>query len=125
MSPVLENFSTGYRNNSQKYSNELQYYVNNNTKTTNYIEDITNTNDNFRVMRKFHTRCCDSFLWKYEGVVKFLNFMKSFEDYSSPFDYYMCNFFEKNINFKHYWSVNEFFKQGSNLGLIPSTLRND
>jgi hypothetical protein len=37
----------------------------------------------------------------------------------------MCNFFEKNINFKHYWSVNEFFKQGSNLGLMPSTLRND
>ena len=125
MSPVLHNFNTGYRNNFEKYSNQLEYYVNNNTKTTNYIEDITNINDKFRVARKFHTRCTDSFLWKYEAVVKFLNFMKSFEDYSCPFDYYMCNFFEKNINFKHYWSVNEFFKQGSNLGLMPSTLRND
>jgi hypothetical protein len=122
--PLPKPFKTGYRNDNN-YNNDIEYYVQNNTKTTNYIEDITNKNDKFRVIQKFHTRCTDSFLWKYEAIVKFLNFMNSFEDYSSPFDYYMCNFFEKNINFKHYWSVNEFFKQGSNLGLTPSTLRND
>jgi hypothetical protein len=49
--------------------------------------------------------------------------MRQFEDYSSPFDYYMCNFFENNLDFKHYWTANEFFIQGSNLGIIKSTLR--
>jgi len=35
----------------------------------------------------------------------------------------MCNFFEKNVDFKHYWSNDEFFKQASNLGIMPSTVQ--
>ena len=31
-------------------------------------------------------------------------------NYGVPFDYYMSNFFETNLDFKHYWSENEFFK---------------
>ena len=50
--------------------------------------------------------------------------MRNYEDYSSPFDYYMCNFFENDLTFNHYWSVCEFFKQGSNLGLLESTIKN-
>ena len=46
-------------------------------------------------------------------------------NYGSPWDYYLINIFENDINFKHYWSVNEFFKQGSNLGLIQSTIQNN
>ena len=54
---------------------------------------------------------------------EFLHIMRNFEDYSSPFDYYMCNAFEKSLDLKHYWSANQFFIQGSNAGLCPSTLR--
>ena len=46
-------------------------------------------------------------------------------NYGVPFDYYMCDFLENNLEFKHYWSINEFFKQGSNIGLIPTTLQDD
>ena len=116
-------FITGYRTNGEKMNNDVIDYQTENTKENVYIEDITNKQSEFRVIRKFYTRCTDSFLWKYSGIVKFLNFMRTFEDYSSPFDYYMCNFFEKTLSFKHYWTANEFFIQGSNLGLIKSTLR--
>ena len=124
VSNSIADFPTGYRMiNGDIDSSVLQYHKNHTIKTP-FIEDITNEKEPFRVIRKFNTRCTDSFLWKYSGIVKFLNFMRNFEDYSCPFDYYMCNFFEKNLNFKHYWSVNEFFKQGSNLGLMESTLKN-
>ena len=36
----------------------------------------------------------------------------------------MINFFENNIDFKHYWSVDEFFIQGSMFGNYDSTLGN-
>lgn len=88
------------------------------------IEDITNEKETFRLSRKFYTRCTDSFLWRYDSVVKFLNWLNNTDiNYGIPFDYYMCNFFEKNINFKHYWSEDEFFKQGSNLKLIKTTIQ--
>jgi len=123
--PLSDTFITGYRLHNEKFNNDLIEYENKFTNTKTYIEDITNEFDKFRVIRKFNTRCTDTFLWKYSGIVKFLNFMRIFEDYSVPFDYYMCNCFEKNLNIKHYWSVNEFFIQGSNIGLISSTLKND
>jgi len=123
MNKVLNNqFPTGYRN-SNNYNRNLLEYINKNINTEGFIEDITNKDDEFRVIRKFNTRCTDSFLWKYSAIIKFLNFMRNFEDYSSPFDYYMCNFFEKNLDFKHYWSVDEFFIQGSNIKLMESTIR--
>ena len=90
-----------------------------------YIEDITTNIDKYRLSRKFRTRCTDSFLWKYDAIVKYLYWLNNDEtNFGVPMDYYMCNFFEKNIDFKHYWSNEEFFKQGSNLGLIPTTLQN-
>ena len=96
------------------------YYNNDNN-----IEDITTNVDKFRLSRKFYTRCCDSFIWKYSAIVDFLNWLDNIEtNYGVPFDYYMCNYFEKNIKIKHYWSEDEFFIQGSNLGVIPTTLQN-
>ena len=122
-SKSIADFPTGYRIEPHKISSDVLSYHSIYTNNKNYIEDITNVDNEFRIIRKFNTRCTDSFLWKYSGIVKFLNYMKRYEDYSSPFDYYMCNYFENNLNFKHYWTVNEFFKQGSNLGLIESTLK--
>lgn len=90
----------------------------------NYIEDITTNVDKYRLARKFYTRCTDSFLWKYDAVVKYLHWLNNIEmNFGVPMDYYMCNFFEKNVNIKHYWSEDEFFIQGSNLGIIPTMLQ--
>jgi hypothetical protein len=122
-SKSIADFRTGYRLESGKISNEVLEYHKKYTIDTPYIEDVTTNEDRFRIIRKFNTRCTDSFLWKYSGIIKFLDFMRKFEDYSCPFDYYMCNFFENNLDFKHYWSLDEFFKQGSNSGLVKSTLR--
>ena len=88
-----------------------------------FIEDITSSHETFRLSRKFYTRCTDSFLWSYRGIELFLNYMNVENKYVVPFDYYMCNFFEKNTHFKHYWSENEFFKQGSNIGIFTSTIQ--
>jgi hypothetical protein len=90
-----------------------------------YIEDITNENDKFRLIRKFHTRCCDSFLWNYSGIVKYLDYLNNNPIYDAPMDYYMTNFFENTLDFKHYWSMNTFFIQGSNFGLEESTIQKD
>ena len=105
------NSPTGYK---------CRKYYNNNK----YIEDITNNKDKYRLSRKFYTRCCDSFIWRYDAIVKYLQWMNNIEtNYGIPMDYYMCNYFENNKNFKHYWSLDEFFKQGSNIGVIPTTLQ--
>lgn len=89
-------------------------------------EDLTNSNSDFRLFRKFYTRCTDSFLWNYNGIVKFLKYLNVTEkNYGVPLDLYMSNFFEKNIDFKHYWSLDEFFIQRSNNKLIKSTIQND
>ena len=89
-----------------------------------YVEDITNVNDKFRLVRKFHTRCTDSFIWNYTGVIKFLNYMNN-NYFDAPFDYYMTNFFETNLDFKHYWSLDTFFLQGSNHCIDISEIQND
>lgn len=92
---------------------------------TTFIEDITCSTEKFRLIRKFHTRCTDTFLWNYSGVTKFLDYLNKNPIYDAPFDYYMTNFFENNLNFKQYWSMSTFFIQGSNYGLEESTIQKD
>jgi hypothetical protein len=105
------NDATGYENR-KKYNNDK------------YIEDLSNYKSSFRLSRKFYTRCTDSFLWNYKGILSFLNYMTNIEiNYGIPFDYYMCHFFEHHLDFKHYWSENEFFIQGSNIRLLESTIQ--
>lgn len=122
--PIIQGI-TGYRKNNI-FNKDLIEIVNNNISKNkvNYIEDITNSTDEFRLIRKFHTTCTDSIVWKYSGIKKFLNYMNTETNYGSPFDYFMINFFENNIDFKHYWSVDEFFVQGSMFGDMDSTLGN-
>ena len=88
-----------------------------------FIEDLFIQNT--RLIRKFHTRCTDSFIWNYSGVVKFLYHLNNIElNYGYAFDYYLINFFEQNINnFKHYWTVKSYFMQGSNYNLDYSTIQ--
>jgi len=105
-------------------TNSLKKFISNNrVANQKYIEDITNTK--FRISRKFYTRCTDSFIWKYDSIKRFLHYMNNETNYGVPFDYYMSNFFETNLDFKHYWSENEFFKQGSNIGIFSTTIQED
>jgi hypothetical protein len=118
------NWITGYRNFGDHYPSKLVKYIKENSQNNKYIEDIKKEDDKYRLVRKFHPRCMDSFIWKYNGIVKFLEFIKKIEkNLSCPLDYIMIDFLENNINFKHYWSVNEFFKQGSNLGFVSSKIQ--
>jgi hypothetical protein len=100
-------------------------YRNRHVFQSTYIEDISNIKDIYRLFRKYHTRCCDSFLWRYNSIQVFLKYMNDENNFGVPFDYYLCNFFENHNEIKHYWSKNEFFKQGSNLGLMKTTLQNN
>ena len=45
------------------------------------------------------------------------------QNLSCPADYLLIHFLENNIDFKYYWSVDEFFKQASNLGLVKSKIQ--
>jgi hypothetical protein len=111
-------WSTPNFNHATGYSSRMKY------NNDNYIEDLSNDKSEFRLSRKFYTRCTDSFLWTYKGITLFLNYMRHIDNnYGTPFDYYMCNFFEKHIDFKHYWSEQEFFVQQSNLKLMESTIQ--
>lgn len=115
---------TGYRNFNEPLPEELVRYIQQNRKNKKYIEDNKRDNDKYRLIRKFHTRCTDSLLWTYKGIVKYLNFINKMErNLSCPADYLLIHFLENNIDFKHYWSVNEFFKQASNLGLVKSEIQ--
>ena len=67
----------------RKLSIELINYINNNRdKDKKYIEDNKLNNDKYRLIRKFHPRCLDSMIWKYDGIVKYLNFMNKMERFS-------------------------------------------
>lgn len=122
-----ETFGNPYISGTTPYRN---YLLSNEFQTpcidqTPYIEDITNECDPVRMIRKYHTRCTDSFLWNYNGIIKFLKYMNTETKYNAPFDYYMINKFETDETFKHYWTSLPFFIQGSNHGFVGSTIQND
>lgn len=97
---------------------------NNHLLKENSVEDLSSQIDKIRFIRKFHTRCTDSLLWSYNGIVKFLRHMKTDENYGVPFDYYMINKCETDMLFKHYWTNVTYFDQKSNRGFEPSTIQN-
>jgi len=77
----------------------------------------------FGITRMLFTRCTDSLLWSYSGVVKFLDYLETFPFYEYPLDYYMDDFFHNHLGFRFYWSDTSFFIQTSNLGICPSTIK--
>jgi hypothetical protein len=115
-----ETFGIPVINSKTPYRDDIPERLN----IQSFIEDITNEKDSVRLLRKYHTRCTDSFVWNYTGVIKFLEYM-NIEPCNTPFDYYMINKFETDENFKHYWTSEPFFIQASNYGLDASTIQND
>ena len=124
--PVL-NTNTGYRNSATDHNQQLKKFVQDNTTPEKkYIEDFTDENDTYRMIRKFSSKTTDVILWKYDAIVKINNFMDNIEtNYALPFDFYLTHFLEMNIDTKFYWTIKEFFKQSSFLNLSESNLGND
>ena len=71
------------------------------------------------------TRCTDSQLWSYEGCATFYRHMMTDQNYGVPFDYYLTNKTEMDMNFKYYWSSISYFDQRSNLGLENTVIQGD
>jgi len=88
-----------------------------------YDEDFTNKNDKIRMILKRETRCTDSFIWSYSGILKYLNLINNNLNYELGYDHYMnlC-ILTKNPNFKLYWSIPSFFHQASN-SILKSNIR--
>ena len=83
-----------------------------------FNEDFTSKNDKFRMIHKRKTRCTDSFIISYSGIVNYLNVTENDADYTIPYDHYMNYILEKYPNdIKMYWSIPSFFDQGSFNGM--------
>ena len=83
-----------------------------------FNEDFTSKTDRFRMINKRVTRCTDSFIMSYSGIVKYLNLIINDADYMMPYDHYMNYILSKYPNnIKMYWSIPSFFDQGSFNGM--------
>ena len=111
--------------NNEIFKNPSINLFNNFHNNLSFIEDITDINSKYRLIRKLHTRCTDCIIWKYEAIKNFLNYMNNNNNYNLPLDYYIIKYLETNTDIKHYWSLNNFFINGSNNKMINSTIRND
>lgn len=111
--------------NNEIFKNPSINLFNNFDNNLGFIEDITDINSKYRLIRKLHTRCCDCIIWKYKTIEHFLNYMNNNSNYNLPLDYYIIKYLETNTDIKHYWSLNNFFINGSNNKIIKSTIQND
>jgi hypothetical protein len=75
------------------------------------------------LVRKYYSRCTDSFVFTYNGVTKLLQEMNAHPDYNLPLDNYISNILEENQTIKHYWSTDLFFVQGSHYGAFESNIQ--
>jgi hypothetical protein len=76
-----------------------------------------------KLVRKYYSRCTDSFVFTYNGVTKLLKEMNAHPDYNLPLDNYISNILEENQTIKHYWSTDIFFVQGSQYGAFESNIQ--
>jgi len=90
-----------------------------------FIEDISTPKSTNRLERKFATRLTDAQLISYDGAVKLLEVLKTFDDYCVPIDNYITNFLPKNHWFKYYWSDKFYFYQRTTSGQECSSIQND
>jgi hypothetical protein len=83
-----------------------------------FLEDFTNESNKYRLIKKKQTRCTDSFIFSYSGIIKYLNIIDNDLNYELPYDHYMNYILEKYSNdIKMYWSIPSFFDQGSFNGM--------
>lgn len=83
-----------------------------------WAEDFTKEGDAIRLIKKRKTRCTDSFVYSYSGVIKFLSIVEKNMDFTLPIDHYTNKILEKYPDeLRMYWSIPSFFDQGSFHGM--------
>jgi len=87
------------------------------------MQPIYAEGNGIKLVRKYYSRCTDSFLFKYKGVQTLLKEMNAHPDYNLPLDNYISDILEEKQNIKHYWSTDLFFMQGSQHGAFESNIQ--
>ena len=88
-------------------------------------DSLTNQFDKYRLVQKRFTRCFDSIIWSYSGVIKFLEIVRKENNYGLAFDHYVDHVCLENNHIHFCWSSVNFFIQGS-FGLgEKSNVQND
>ena len=121
MVPVIEDL----RKNSDKWSLAHLGYDACDIRISPYMDTWTTDSSPCKLLRKWHTRCTDTLLWSYKGVLQMLEFMEIDPDWSEPMDYYFTDLMKRNQEFIHIWSEIPFFIQGSNNLGDTSQIQND
>jgi GR25 family glycosyltransferase involved in LPS biosynthesis len=86
-------------------------------------KEIINT-DAYQIYSGKEDKTADAMLWKYETIIKFLNFMKSDLDFKLPYDTYLQNFYRNN-NIKFGWIQPHLMFQKTFHGLSKSKVQGD
>jgi len=123
---LFDTFNFGKYKSPYRNANEKNKFIESKlgiNRQKKFIEDITNSNHEIRLIRKLNTRCTDTLVFTYSGVIKMLNHFRKDTNYGSPMDYYIINFLENNLDFKFYWSNKTYFLQRSAYKEEPSTIQ--
>lgn len=78
-------------------------------------------------VRKVSTRCTDSFIFSYQGIQKFYNYITEFlnegKSLNQPIDNFMDTFMAQNNTFHYYWAMPCLCVQGSQLNVYTSSVQ--
>jgi hypothetical protein len=69
-----------------------------------FLEDFTNETNEYRLIKKKQTRCTDSFIFSYSGIIKYLNIIENDLNYELPYDHYMNYILEDKDDYEIYFS---------------------
>jgi hypothetical protein len=94
------------------------------------IHDDINTDDmNFQIFPSERVRCMDSFLFSYNGIRKFVDYIYAFQKKHGSIDQPIDNFFETflkgNKEFVQLWVWPSLTQQGSQSGTYTTTIQED
>jgi len=120
-----------FEGNLVEYLKSLENFINTNKphclsigSGCDLIDDDVNTEDmSLQIFKKKLVRCMDSYIFSYEGICLFRNYIKSYGIIDEPID----NLFELFINscdYNLYWVWPSITLQGSQYGHYKSSIQN-
>jgi hypothetical protein len=94
------------------------------------IHDNVNTDDmNFQLFPTSRVRCTDSFLFSYDGIRAFVDYLYAFQkrkgSIDQPIDNFFKTFLEANPAYVQLWVWPSLTHQGSQYGVYASSIQND
>lgn len=95
------------------------------------IDDDVNTDDmNFQIARKYIMRCLDSYVYSYECIKEFVDYidnswLNAGKSLPQPIDNFLESYIQKHEEFQLYWIWPSLTLQGSEYGYYPSSIQQD